>query len=218
MPLPVTTPTRPTCTRGAPHCTLSNRCPRKPPPSPRQPRRGCTTSHPRPQIPPLPATLTHTQGAQHCTLDRHHCLSPIAQPSTRSPAVGQLTQAHRRSERRHLATAPRNAIGHTADQAFPPTFLIQVIPCHVNQRPLRIAEQFYAPLIVFPRLCMVPPVVFHSDAPLWECKVEIIALLRTTLIHNINRHVDRGTRQAVALQQKPHLCLGRRIRPFTHEV
>lgn len=155
---------------------------RNPNPHPR-----CTTLHPRPSSLPF----------------------PITQPSTRSSAVGQLTQAHWHPERRHLATAPCNAIGHAAHQAFPPTFLIQVIPCHVNQRPLRIAKQFDAPLIALPCLCMMPPVIFHGDAPLRECKVEIIALLRTTLIRNINRHVDRRARQAVTLQQKPHLCLGR---------
>ena len=90
MPLPVTTPTRPTCTRGAPHCTLSNRCPRKPPPSPRQPRRGCTTSHPRPQIPPLPATPTHptrAQGTQHRTLSNKCPRYPQPQPTYPTPRV-----------------------------------------------------------------------------------------------------------------------------------
>lgn len=191
--IPITTPS---LTHGARHRTLDSKCPRQLPSLPCHPRRGRTILHPQPSSLPF----------------------PITQPGTRSPAVGQLTQAHWHPERRHLATAPCNAIGHAAHQAFSPTFLIQVIPCHVNQRPLRIAEQFYAPLIVFPRLCMMPPVIFHGDAPLRECKVEIIALLRTTLIHNVNRHVDRRTRQAVTLQQKPYLCLGRRIRPLAHEV
>ena len=187
---PIAAPTPPRVHHIAPSATNIPTA-RNPNPHPR-----CTTLHPRPSSLPF----------------------PITQPSTRSSAVGQLTQAHWHPERRHLATAPHNAIGHTAHQAFSPTFLIQVIPCHVNQQPLRIAEQFYAPLIVFPRLCMMPPIVFHSDAPLRKCKVKIIALSRTALIRNINRHVDRRTRQAVTLQQKPHLCLGRRIRPFTHEA
>ena len=138
MPLPVTTPTRTTCTRGAPHCTLSNRCPRKPPPSPRQHRRECTTSHPRPQILPPPATPTHptrAQGAQPRTLDSrcaHQLISSQPQPAPKAHNIASSATNTRAGRLPHHATPrPGCTALHPQQQMHAPTTL-NVTPSHTQ--------------------------------------------------------------------------------------